>query len=1287
MRNPAKTCLNPQSIYPGIHAMARRVALGFGLFLLAALMPPAMASASAGHSSVETAAREAVRRDAPSSTPSICHATPPSGGERPIWPALALALALLIIALMAYWNRKLSRAKARLQYSQRHYQSLVDAMSEGVITHDERGEIITCNPAAAAMLGIHCDQILGTCSTDPQWRAIREDGSPWPGDDHPAMVTLRSGQPQRDALMGLYAPDESLRWLQVNTAPIYRNGDARPDSVVATFTDVSAKREVDRQLQETDAYLHSVLASMDDLVFVLDSEGRFLDSHQGDHDRLYQPREAFTGKHYREVLPADVGERLSQALADARQGSSTRFEYALPMPEGKHWYNAVVSARHDAEARYLGCTVVVRDINARKQAERQLFRNEERYRRLVSTMAEGVIMQDRDGRITECNRAAERILGLSREQLMGLTSMDPRWRAIRQDGTPYPGEEHPLPTALRTGQPQTDIIHGIHTGKGQLRWIKVNAIPLFSRKTDRPDAVATFTDITELLDSQRQLQRERRLLQTMIDNLPVAIEIFSPEGKVVLANPVAREILSVDDDADLTVPLEELNHCFQAYIEDTNQPYPTERMPVVNALLGKTSMVEDMELRRADGARRLLQVIAAPLEDPEASYGETSGCVVVFQDISERKRTEGRLRMEQARLQALLQINRNAAKMSEEEIFRAGLEDAERLTNSRVAYLHFINEDQENIDLGYWSGKVMQHCAVATEHHYPLSQAGIWADAARQRRLIVHNDYAAVQAKQGLPEGHVPLTRHMGAPVLEGGKVRMVIGVGDKPSDYDEADQRQLELIAEELWRIVSRRRTEIALDRAREAAEAANHAKSAFLANMSHELRTPLNAILGFSQVLLQSPGIDADAREQVQKIRRGGDYLLTLINDILDLSKIEAGRIELFPEEIPLAGFLSDATQMLQYRAEQKGVRFHYQPAPDLPSVIRTDPKRLRQVLLNLLGNAVKFTEQGQIILRIDYRDGILRLEVEDSGPGIAEDQLERIFQPFEQTGASHYQSEGTGLGLAITRRIAERMGGTVSVRSEAGKGSCFILEAPMEAGFRQPARPSSEAHAQAPREITGYRVTALEQETPLRLMVVDDIADNRQLLAHLLSRYGFRVAEAESGEACLAQAPEFRPHLVLMDMRMPGRDGLETMHALHQMAGMEELPVIIVSASVFHEDRDAALAKGVADYINKPVELPELAQALARQLPLEWVYAAQSCPSGEQSAASEDAEADYPLAWLEALKAALTLGDTRGLRQLLANREAQGEIVPQTLRDWLDGYQYERILEWIEQHRHET
>lgn len=403
------------------------------------------------------------------------------------------------------------------------------------------------------------------------------------------------------------------------------------------------------------------------------------------------------------------------------------------------------------------------------------------------------------------------------------------------------------------------------------------------------------------------------------------------------------------------------------------------------------------------------------------------------------------------------------------------------------------------------------------------------------------------------------------------------------------------------------RRRTdELAL--ARERAEAANRAKSAFLANMSHELRTPLNGILGYAQILNQDVDLSVKQKEGVRVIQSSGDYLLTLINDVLDLSKIEAGKIELHPTDFAFLEFIDGIADLFRMRARQKKIDFVLElPASppfyadgteDLPVAVHADEKRLRQILFNLLGNALKFTPKGEVRLRVGHaRPGVIRFEVRDTGVGIAPGDRDKIFMPFQQVGDVLQKAEGTGLGLSITKRLLAMMSSDLALETEPGRGSCFRFDLELPPAI-QPLS-SARAGTRAPH---GYQRT--EGTAPLRVLVCDDKPENRAVLRNLLEPLGFEVAEASDGDACVAVVATRVPDLLFIDLFMPGMNGLTATKTLRANPAYQDLPIIAASASVFASHRADSLEAGCNDFLPKPIQAERLYHCLETHLPLRWL-----------------------------------------------------------------------------------
>lgn len=765
---------------------------------------------------------------------------------------------------------------------------------------------------------------------------------------------------------------------------------------------------------------------------------------------------------------------------------------------------------------------------------------------------------------------------------------------------------------------------------------------------------------TRLDESFRALKNSESKFSTFLNTVPVGISIFDVSGQTILINQVGEAILGR---GIMEIPVSQLSEVYQIYIAGSDRLYPTEKLPVVRALRGETVYVQDIEIEK-NGRRVPLEVQSIPVVDES---GQIIYAINTFQDITERRQAE-QLRVNYQR-DLERQVAEKTAALQENE---ARLKEAQRIAH-----------------VGSWELDVGTKISVWTEEMYriagrdpaafDISYSNILTllplEDREQLKRAVERAIAdgkpyEVEHRIIRPDGSVRHVVSRGEAIFDGaGNVVKLRGTGADISD---------------------RKRAEIELQKAKETAEATVEAKSGLIANMSHELRSPLNAILGFARLLMNDPELTSQQCENAEIIFQSGNYLLHLIDRVLDLAKLEAGCATVNPTPCNLDYLLQELYHLFSLQAQNLGLNLTVQKQPDVPSWIRTDEMKLRQVLINLLSNAVKFTETGRIEVRVAIASktppSTLKLcfAVEDTGPGISPAEQRHLFTAFMQTEVGRRSQTGTGLGLKISREFAQLMGGDIRVKSQPGVGSTFelsILTTEIEPTALSEPLPSPSPLSLRPGQ-SHYRV-----------LVVDDHLPNRRLLIQLLTPFQVEIREAENGMEAIALWKQWHPQLIWMDLWMPVMDGYEATQMIRKIEaenGIDPVVIIAISATIFEPDDPKNKMAEFNDFIGKPFQEETIFSALKHYLKnLQYQdpdETAASTPAIAPISNLEEMMKNLSKAQIDELESALILGSTDGINGVIKTFENDRPELAKILLKMAGRFEYIKILNLIDSIRSE-
>ena len=1119
----------------------------------------------------------------------------------------------------------------------------------------------------------------------------------------------------------------------LTTKAPWRDAQGNIIGLIAIARNINDRKQVEADLRERNALLNSILESTPDFIVVKDREGRHVALNSNIANFFGKPIEEIIGKDDLELLPPDIARKI---MAKDRQilatGIAETYEEDVSSGETSTTFFTTKVPWRDNQGNIVGIIATTRDISDRKQAEQKLRQTLE----MLDLASDSIIIRDMDDRIIYWNQGAEKLYGWTKAEVVGqyihtfLETVFPtpletvlaeflqhgswegelhhttrdrrhiivgsRW-TLQRDGEGKPcaqleinndiserkqaedaikqseeryrslivatsqiawtadpeGRSPDLPSwRAYSGQTEAQVVglgwldaihpddrertnqvwleavqtrslfeieYQIRSADGNYRYFQARGVPILNEDGSIREWVGTCIDIHDRKQAEDAIKQSEERYRSLILATSQIVWITDPEGRC-------------EDTPSMRAYTGQTEAQVVGYgWLDTIHPDDREGTVQVWSEAVQTKSLYEMEyrLRSADGNYRYFQARAVPILNEDGSIREWVGTSI---DIHDRKQAEDAIKQSEERYRSLIAA-------TSQMVWTA---DAEGRSHDLPSWRAYTGQTEAQMaGLGWLD-------AIHPDDRERTNQ--VWMEAVQTKSLL-EIEYQIRRA-----DGNYRYFQVRGVPLLdEDGSIREWIGTCTDIHD---------------------RKQTEIVQAQAREAAEAASRAKSEFLANMSHELRTPLNGIMGYAQILQRSKLLNEEERSRINVIYQCGSHLLTLINDILDLAKIEAQKVELMPTDFHFPAFLQGVAEMCRIRAEIKGIHFHFPSSPELPIGIHADEKRLRQVLINLLSNAIKFTDAGSVTFLVSFAaEGKIRFEIRDTGTGIAQEQLQAIFQPFEQVGDRRRHTEGTGLGLAISQRIVELMGSTIQVQSEMNVGSIFWFDVNISQADEWVKTSQIDHQGQ---------IIGIKDRQP-KIVVVDDKWANRSVISNLLSPIGFEVSEANDGEEGWEKILEVQPDLIVTDLLMPELDGFELIKRVRESENFKDLIIIVSSASVFETDQYRSLEAGANTFIAKPVQATELLQKLQQYLDLEWVYEANEAPLAIGSDTNE--LISPPATSMEILYELAMKGNFREIvNQAVLLEQIDPKYIPfaKRLHQMAKDFQDEEILRFIQSYK---
>jgi PAS domain S-box-containing protein len=1092
-----------------------------------------------------------------------------------------------------------------LRESEAKFRSIYESTQAGIMVLRTDGKFQMVNPAFCEMLGYNDSELL----TMRLFDVLHTDDLPYCTHSFNQLLdgSIRLIQAEKPFL---HRQGRTV-WTATNISLI-RDAEGNVLYAIGLLQDITKEKSAEQALTESQRRYKTLATASPAGLFETNVDGVYTYVNEQVCRILGLSEAQILGMNWIDVL---FHEERSYTLYEwekcRMQHSHFHMEYRLQRHQEIIWVLGQIAPLFDQNNHLQGYVGTLTDITERKQMEEQLRAAETKYHTLVEQIPAVTYIRDliEEYRICYISPQIEELTGFAVQEW--LNDAELWFKLVHPDDLKDVLEESSQ--AIIENRPALSE-YRLRTREGHIVWLHDRALVVRELQDSRPLIQGVAVDVTEQKRIEHELRENEHYRRTLIEEAQIGLILIRLDGTEIF---------------------EEVNPNFANIIGYT-----------VEEIVGKLSIYDiiPMEYLRITQQRIEEASKNGRFSTYEQEYIHKAGYTVPVRIsgllIKRKGKTYIWANVESIREQKLAEANTN------DLIFRLN----QFKTTLDITLDGVFMFDAETLKLIYVNqGAIRQQgCSEFELLHMTFADLTLEHTHAQMVELLepLQQDIASITIEmlhEHKTHGLFPVEVSIQYVQMQGQRSRF-IAISRDITERKQADDRAKKLMQE--------------MTKAKLAAETANRAKSTFLANMSHELRTPLNAILGYAQILKRDTTLNEQQHESVKIMQRSGEYLLNLINDILDLSKIEADRIEFYPVEFHLRDFLHSIIDLFQMRAKQKRITFNYQEVSPLPQMVRTDEKRLRQILINLLGNALKFTEQGRVDFRITYypQTSQVRFEIQDTGIGIAHKHLGKIFLPFQQVGQDKYKSEGTGLGLAITQKLAMMMNSHIHVSSQLGVGSCFWfeLELPELVDCTKKTHESSI--------ITGYHLKFDGKLKICRVLVVDDKWENRAILTELLVPLGFEVQEAEHGAQCLEKAAVWLPDVILLDLFMPVMDGFETVQHLRARAAFKNTLIVAVSASAFDYHQHASFASGCDDFVAKPVQIDELLRCLQKHLKLSWITEEVEPPLLPEIDDLADECQIFSTSQIATLADLAQIGDIQGILDYLQQLEIEyGKALP--------------------------